>query len=82
MTPVDAAFVILALVVATTRVARRVRTPAPVVFAIADFGAGRACRASPEMPSVRMPPDLALFAFLPPRARWSRAGPASRAGWS
>ncbi|MFS8136521.1 MAG: cation:proton antiporter [Thermomonas sp.] len=66
MTRIDAAFVILALVVATTLLARRFRTPSPVIFAISGLVAGFAWHWFPDLPAVRMPPDLVLFAFLPP----------------
>ncbi|MDI1253666.1 sodium:proton antiporter [Thermomonas sp.] len=66
MTRIDAAFVILGLVVATTLLARRFRAPSPVIFAISGLAAGIAWHWIPGMPLVRMPPDLVLFAFLPP----------------
>lgn len=66
MTPIDAAFVILGLVVATTLLARRFRAPSPVIFAVTGMVAGVAWRLVPGMPVVSMSPDLVLFAFLPP----------------
>ena len=66
MTQIDAAFVILGLVVATTLLARRFRAPSPVIFAVTGMAAGVAWRLVPGMPVVSMPPDLVLFAFLPP----------------
>ncbi len=66
MTPIDTAFVILGLVVATTLLARQFRAPSPVIFALTGMVAGVAWRLVPGVPVISMPPDLVLFAFLPP----------------
>jgi monovalent cation/hydrogen antiporter len=66
MTNIDVAFVLLALTLATALVARRTSIPAPVLFAAVGIAGGAAWHLVPGLPPVRMPPDLVLFAFLPP----------------
>jgi CPA1 family monovalent cation:H+ antiporter len=62
----ETALLVLVLMLAALLLARRVRTPAPVVLAIVGLAAGSTWRLVPGLPPVRMPPDLVLFAFLPP----------------
>jgi monovalent cation/hydrogen antiporter len=66
MTNIDVAFLLLALTLATALVARRTSIPAPVLFAAVGIAGGAAWHLIPGLPPVRMPPDLVLFAFLPP----------------
>ncbi|NMM38160.1 MAG: sodium:proton antiporter [Glaciimonas sp.] len=66
MSTIDVAFVLLALVLVTALAARRTSVPAPVVFAAVGIAGGAAWHLVPALPPVRMPPDLVLFAFLPP----------------
>ncbi len=63
---VDTSFVLLALLLATALVARRLKTPAPVVFAVAGIVAGLAWHLVPALPRVTVPPELVLLVFLPP----------------
>ncbi len=66
MTPIDAGFLLLGLILATALVARRVSVPAPIVYAAVGLAAGAAWHLVPALPLVTMPPDLVLFVFLPP----------------
>ena len=66
MSNIDVAFMLLALTLATALVARRTSIPAPVLFAGVGIAGGAAWHFVPGLPPVRMPPDLVLFAFLPP----------------
>jgi monovalent cation/hydrogen antiporter len=66
MTNIDVAFVLLALILATALLARRISIPAPVVFAAVGIAGGAGWHLVPGLPPVRMPPDMVLFAFLPP----------------
>ena len=66
MSNIDVAFMLLALILATALTARRVNIPAPVLFAAVGIVSGVAWHRVPGLPPVRMPPDLVLFAFLPP----------------
>lgn len=50
----------------TGLVARRMSVPAPIIFAVVGFVGGAAWHLVPALPPVTMPPDLVLFAFLPP----------------
>jgi Na+/H+ antiporter len=63
---VDTSFVLLALLLATALVALRVKTPAPVVFAVAGLVAGLAWHLVPALPTITVPPNLVLLVFLPP----------------
>lgn len=66
MSPIDAGFLLLGLVLATTLASRRVGIPGPVVFAALGLAAGAGWHLVPTLPVVKMPPDLVLFVFLPP----------------
>ena len=66
MSTIDVVFVLLALILATALTARRTSVPAPVLFATVGIAFGAAWHLVPILPPVRMPPDLVLFAFLPP----------------
>jgi hypothetical protein len=66
MTNIDVAFMLLALTLATALIARRTSIPAPVLFAAVGIAGGAAWHLVPGLPAVRMPPDVVLFAFLPP----------------
>lgn len=66
MNNIDVAFLLLALILATSLVARRLTVPAPVVFAAVGIAGGAAWHLVPGLRPVRMPPDMVLFAFLPP----------------
>ena len=66
MNNIDVAFLLLALILATALFARRISLPAPVLFATVGIAGGAAWHLVPDLPPVRMPPDLVLFAFLPP----------------
>ncbi len=66
MSPIDAGFILLGLVLATALVSRRISIPAPIVFAAVGLAAGAAWHLVPGLPAVTMPPDLVLFVFLPP----------------
>ncbi len=66
MNTIDVAFLLLALILATALLVRRINIPAPVVFAAVGIAGGAAWHLVPELPPVRMPPDVVLFAFLPP----------------
>jgi CPA1 family monovalent cation:H+ antiporter len=66
MNTLDVAFVLLALVLATALAAPRTSVPAPVLFAAVGIVCGAVWHLVPALPPVRMPPDLVLFAFLPP----------------
>ena len=66
MSDIDVAFLLLALILATALIARRISVPAPVVFAAVGIAGGAAWHLVPDLPPVRMPPDMVLFAFLPP----------------
>lgn len=66
MSNIDVAFILLALMLATALVARKISVPAPVVFATVGITGGAAWHLMPGLPPVRMPPDIVLFAFLPP----------------
>lgn len=66
MSNIDVAFVLLTLILATALVAPRASVPAPVIFAAVGIAGGAAWHLVPALPPVRMPPDLVLFAFLPP----------------
>lgn len=66
MTPIDVAFVLLGLMLLTGLLARRSNVPAPIIFSVVGFVGGAAWHLVPALPPVSMPPDLVLFAFLPP----------------
>ena len=66
MTPIDVGFLLLALMLLTGMVARKSSVPAPVVFSVVGFAAGAAWHYFPALPPVTMPPEMVLFAFLPP----------------
>ncbi len=66
MSNIDVAFVLLALTLATALAARRTSVPAPVLFAVVGIAFGAAWHLVPALPPVRMPPEVVLFAFLPP----------------
>ena len=66
MSIIDTAFLLLTLILLTALVARRLTTPAPIVFAVVGIAAGLCWHLVPALPPVRMPPDLVLFVFLPP----------------
>ncbi|MEO7056191.1 MAG: sodium:proton antiporter [Caldimonas sp.] len=66
MTFADTAFVLLALLLVTALLARRVATPPPVVFAVGGVIAGLAWHLVPALPRLSVPPDLVLLIFLPP----------------
>src|SRR5437868_1636138 len=66
MDHVDAALLVLALTLATALGARHVRTPMPVVLAVAGIAFGALWRFLPWLPPVSLPPDRVLFFFLPP----------------
>ena len=66
MSSIDAAFVLLGLILLTALVARRLTTPAPILFAAVGIAAGLCWHLLPALPPVTMPPDLVLFVFLPP----------------
>ena len=65
MTPIDAGFLLLGLILATALLARRSSVPEPVVFASVGLIAGAGWHLVPGLPSVTMPPDMVLFVFLP-----------------
>ena len=66
LTSIDVAFLLLALMLLTGLVARRSSVPAPVIFSVVGFACGAAWHLLPALPPVTMPPDIVLFAFLPP----------------
>ncbi len=66
MSKIDVAFLLLALILATALIARRISVPTPVVFAAVGIVSGALWHLVPGLPPVRMPPDMVLFAFLPP----------------
>ncbi|MEP6881936.1 MAG: hypothetical protein ABI866_08085, partial [Dokdonella sp.] len=66
MSNIDVAFLLLALILATALIARRISVPTPVVFAAVGIVSGALWHLVPGLPPVRMPPDIVLFAFLPP----------------
>lgn len=68
MSNIDVAFMLLALALAlaTALATRHTSLPAPVLFAAVGLAGGAAWHLVPSLPPVRMPPDLVLFAFLPP----------------
>lgn len=66
MNTIDVAFVLMSLALATALAARRISVPAPVLFAAVGIVGGAVWHLVPALPPVRMPPDLVLFAFLPP----------------
>ena len=65
MTPIDAGFLLLGLILATALLARRSSVPEPVIFAFVGLAAGVGWHLVPALPAVTMPPDLVLFVFLP-----------------
>lgn len=66
MSNIDVAFLLLALIPTTALIARKINVPAPIVYAAVGLTAGAAWHLVPELPPVRMPPDMVLFVFLPP----------------
>ncbi len=66
MSVIDTGFLLLALILVTALVARRLTTPAPIIFAAVGIAAGLGWHLLPALPPVTMPPDLVLFVFLPP----------------
>lgn len=66
MSSIDVAFLLLGMMLLTALVARRSSVPAPVIFSVVGFAAGAAWHLFPQLPPVTMPPEMVLFAFLPP----------------
>ncbi len=66
MSEIDVSFIVLGLTLATALLTPRLHAPSPVVFAIVGIAVGAAWHLVPALPTVRMPPDLVLFVFLPP----------------
>jgi Na+/H+ antiporter len=66
MSSIDTAFVLLALILLTALVARRLTTPTPILFAAVGIAAGLCWHTLPFLPPVTMPPGWVLFVFLPP----------------
>ncbi len=66
MSVIDTGFLLLALILVTALVARRLTTPAPIIFAAVGIAAGLCWHLLPALPRVTMPPGWVLFVFLPP----------------
>jgi Na+/H+ antiporter len=66
MSSIDTAFILLGLILLTALVARRLTTPAPIIFAAVGIAAGLCWHVLPFLPPVTMPPGWVLFVFLPP----------------
>lgn len=66
MSSLDVALALAVLTLLFAALARRVRTPMPVVLAATGIMAGIAWRLVPGLPVVRVPPSRVLFIFLPP----------------
>lgn len=62
---IDFAFLLLGLAVLLALLERRVPVPPPVLNAAAGIAFG-VCARRLEMPTLRIPPELVLFLFLPP----------------
>ena len=66
MMPADAVLLLLLVTLGAAALAQRMRTPAPVVLAIAGVMVGIAWRYLPFLPRLAFPPRLVLLVFLPP----------------
>lgn len=66
MRPADAILLLLLVTLGAAALAQRMRTPAPVVLAIAGVVVGVAWRYLPFLPPLVFPPRLVLLLFLPP----------------
>ena len=66
MSPADVVLLLLLVTLVAAALAQRVRTPAPVVLAVAGVAVGIAWRYVPWLPPLAFPPRLVLLIFLPP----------------
>lgn len=66
MTGIELVVLLLLVVVALALLARHVATPLPVLLALAGMGLGAVWHLLPEIPALRLPPDLVLTLALPP----------------
>ena len=64
--PADVVLLLLLLTLGVAALGQRLRTPAPVILAIAGVAIGMTWRYLPFLPRFNFPPRLVLLIFLPP----------------